>query len=203
MDVNSARTRSPSLVQASAWTDCSIDVLAVGGNLPRVAVRVGTLGAVARMSQEGGTVIAVHIDRRAHWSRPEADGDSVRRRAGRVGPPHQQHDDGGTRWRSSMTLPPISGPASAVHGGARHEVQCARECGLLVGESERRGRKTFAPQVVAEAAAAIETGEAPDDRTVQVARSWIGAIQDSTSPDGGLHGSVERGHQGNGSRVAR
>ncbi|MCJ7709782.1 MAG: hypothetical protein MUQ32_03030 [Chloroflexi bacterium] len=52
--------------------------------------------------------------------------------------------------------------------------------GVLVVESERSGRKTITPTQVEAAAKAIATSAPPlDDRAVQVARSWVGAINDS------------------------
>ena len=52
--------------------------------------------------------------------------------------------------------------------------------GVLVVESERSGRKSFTPAVVQAAKVAIDTDAPPvEDRGVQVARSWVGAIADA------------------------
>lgn len=52
--------------------------------------------------------------------------------------------------------------------------------GVLVVESEKSGRKTFTQAQVEAAARAVEMGAPPlEDRGVQVARSWVGAIRDA------------------------
>ena len=52
--------------------------------------------------------------------------------------------------------------------------------GVLVIESERSGRKSFAPAIVEAAKVAFDSDAPPvEDRGVQVARSWVGAIADA------------------------
>src|SRR5688572_11160715 len=52
--------------------------------------------------------------------------------------------------------------------------------GFLVVDSERSGVSRFTPAQVSAAATAISaSAPALDDRAVQVARSWVGAVQDS------------------------
>lgn len=52
--------------------------------------------------------------------------------------------------------------------------------GMLVVESDRSGRKVLSPATVEVASRAIEANAPPmEDRAAQVARSWVGSIQDS------------------------
>ncbi|HEY3334657.1 MAG TPA: hypothetical protein VGK16_05405 [Candidatus Limnocylindrales bacterium] len=62
--------------------------------------------------------------------------------------------------------------------GTKFRAQAAG--GVLVVESEKSGRKTFTPTQVEAARKAVAASAPPlDDRAVQVARSWVGAISDA------------------------